>query len=126
MAYRLYPVTKTETFCDDYKIKVNGEWAMPDSARVSAVPFNRRWPGHQREKDQTETVNFLSLAIDSPVTFEIYPKEKFESVKIRPASAKIKYEITEKGSITFISTALAALPSSRTAGIARSIYSPIR
>ena len=22
MAYRLYPVTKTETVCDDYKIKV--------------------------------------------------------------------------------------------------------
>ena len=99
MAYRLYPVTKTETICDDYKIKVNGEWATLDSARVSAIPYNRRWPGHQREIEQSETVNFLSLAIDGPVTLEIFPKESFSDVKVRPASANIKYEITENKTI---------------------------
>ena len=45
MSYRIYPVTPSDISYDGYKIKINGEYVKPDSAKVSAVPFNRRWPG---------------------------------------------------------------------------------
>ena len=46
MVLKIYPVIKTENQCD--KVKINGEQVELNTARVSAVPFNRRWPGHQR------------------------------------------------------------------------------
>ena len=86
--YKIYPVTQTELFCDDYKVKINGESVPLNSARVSAHPLNRRWPGHQRGIEQTELVNFLSFATDGPVTIEITPRDGFESFTVRPLEAK--------------------------------------
>ena len=57
-----------------------------NTARVSAVPFNRRWPGHQRCLEETELINFLSCAADEPLEFEITPKNPFEKIDIRPKS----------------------------------------
>ncbi len=75
MSYRLYPVIKTELTCEDYSVKVNGKEVTLDTARVSAVPFNRRWPGHQRQIDQSEVVQFLSLQSDEALEFEITPSK---------------------------------------------------
>ena len=91
----IYPVQKSEISCSDYRIRVNGMEAAPDTARVSAYPFNRRWPGHQRDKSQTELVNFLSLSFDEPVTFEIIPAQPFDSVAIRPQSLGITPEVKD-------------------------------
>jgi len=99
MSYQLYPVTKSDFACDDYTVKINGVSAPLDAARVSAVPYNRRWPGYQRDISQTELINFLSLAMDEPITIEVTPKDPFEKVIIRPLDAKIPYEITKQGSI---------------------------
>lgn len=99
MAHRIYPVTKTELSCDDYRVLVNGQEVALDAARVSAIPFNRRWPGYQRQIEQTEMINFLSFAMDEPVTLEIFPKKPANGVEIRPRSAGIKHELTDKGSI---------------------------
>ncbi len=90
----IYKVTKTELFCEDYTVKINGEKAQLDTARVSAHPLNRRWPGHQRGIEQTELVNFLSLAADEPITLEIESNKSFESFIIRPkeSSAKARRE----------------------------------
>ena len=63
MSYRVYPVTRTELDCKDYRVKINGEEIALNSARVSAEPFNRYWPGHQRQIEQTELINFASFAI---------------------------------------------------------------
>ena len=46
MSYKIYPVIHTQPFCNDYRVFVNGEEVDLNTARVSAVPFNRRWPGH--------------------------------------------------------------------------------
>lgn len=100
MSLKIYPVTKTEDCCQNYKIKVNGQSVPLDTARVSAVPFNRRWPGHQREKNQTELINFLSLATDESVTLEITPIKPFDTAVIRPLSLGITPEI-KNGKITF-------------------------
>lgn len=101
MSVHMYPVTPTALSCNDYRICINGAEVTPDTARVSAVPFNRRWPGHQRGLEQTELVNFLSLSADEPLTFEITPKEPFETVAIRPASLGVTPTVTPEGTVTF-------------------------
>lgn len=101
MSISIYPITKTINTCENYEVKINGQFTPLDTARVSAVPFNRRWPGHQRTTDQTELVNFLSLAMDEAVIFEITPQLPFEDVVIRPLSLGIVPEIKD-GKITFV------------------------
>lgn len=96
----IYPVTKTEITCSDYIVKVNGTEVSLDTARVSAAPINRRWPGHQRTEDQSELINFLSMSTDEAIEFEITPKEPFENVIIRPLSLGIVPEV-EDGVIRF-------------------------
>ena len=100
MSMNIYPITQTKDSCQNYKVKINGQSAPLNTARVSAFPFNRRWPGHQRDKEQTELINFLSFSSDEAVTFEITPEIPFEEVKIRPFSLGITPEI-KNGKITF-------------------------
>ena len=102
MSYRLYPVTPVAPQRNDYTVKINGTAVQTDTARVSAMPFNRRWPGHQREIEQSEVIQFLSLATDEPLTFEITPKDDFDpdALKIRPKSLGITPTV-ENGSIRF-------------------------
>lgn len=102
MSFKIYPVTQTELLCTDYTVTVNGVKADLNSARVSAVPFNRRWPGYQRDISQTELVNFLSLATDEPLTIAVTPNLPFdeEKVVVRPQSLGIKPECRD-GKITF-------------------------
>ena len=100
MSYTVYPVVGTGPTCNDYKVKINGQEVKLNTARVSAVPFNRRWPGHQRQIDQSEPIQFLSMATDEPITFEITPNTPFETVKIRPKSLGITPCI-ENGTIRF-------------------------
>ena len=53
MSLHIYPLTKTAESVQHYTVRINGIPVTPDTARVSAVPYNRRWPGHQRSIDQT-------------------------------------------------------------------------
>ena len=102
MSLTVYPVTQTALQCQEYTVKVNGAPVALNSARVSAIPFNRRWPGHQRDISQTELVNFLSLETDEPVTFEITPTADFDesAVVVRPRSLGIT-PLCRDGKITF-------------------------
>ncbi len=100
MSVRIYPIQQNEMSCTDYTVRVNGEPVFLDHARVSAMPFNRRWPGHQRPLDQTELVNFLSLATDEPVHFEITTALPIAELKIRPASLGITPTVKD-GIISF-------------------------
>lgn len=101
MSYKVYPVTETELSHEGYEVKINGQTVKTNTARVSAMPFNRRWPGHQRSVDQTELVSFLSLETDEVLHFEIRPLQPFQEVKIRPLSLGISPRITTDGSICF-------------------------
>lgn len=98
--YRIYPAIKNENSLNDYIVKINGSFVTLDTARVSKMPFNRRWPGHQRSLDQTELINFLSLSMDEELSIEIIPRNPFEKVEIRPRSLGIVPEIID-GSIRF-------------------------
>ena len=100
MSIKIYPVIKSEDRCENYTVKINGQPVELDTARVSAMPFNRRWPGHQRSLDQTELINFVSLSLDGAAEFEITPHKPFEHVTIRPKSMGIVPEI-QNGVIRF-------------------------
>ena len=101
MSFRIYPVTSTELCHNSYEIKINGVDTPLNTARVSAIAFNRRWPGHQRSLDQTELINFVSFETDEPVTFEIKPKKPFEKAEIRPMELGIVPTVTDDGRIIF-------------------------
>lgn len=102
MSYRVYPVTQTELLCKDYSVKINGAPVDLNSARVSAIPYNRRWPGYQRDINQTEFVNFLSMTTDEAVTVEVTPNLPFdpENVVVRPQALGIQ-PVCKDGKIIF-------------------------
>ena len=105
MGVHVYPVTENGLFHNGYRVWINEEPVALNTARVSAVPFNRRWPGHQRPIDQTELVNFLSLEMgaDEPLRIRVQPTEPFDPARleIRPASLGIKPAVTDDGMIEF-------------------------
>ncbi len=94
MGVEIFEASSTER-CEDYKLKINGRVAELGTARVSAFPFNRRWPGHQRGQEQSELVNFISLSADEPLSFEIVPPKSFEKVIIRPEGLNIRPDISD-------------------------------
>ena len=100
MSVDIYPVIPIEDRCHDYTVKINGQVVTADTARVSAFPFNRRWPGHQRPIDQSELNNFISFAMDEPVEIEVIPAVPFETVHIRPLALGIVPTVCD-GSIKF-------------------------
>ena len=71
MSAFVYPVPAGEPVFDLYTVTVNGDPVSLYTARVSAIPFNRPWPGKQRPLEQTELAAVLSLDMTEPVTIEI-------------------------------------------------------
>ena len=82
-----------EKISEDFEIKLNGLEAKAYVARVSAMPFNTAWPGHQRFLDQTEEAPVLSFVMDEPVDVELVSARDFEDLVIRPLSKGIVPEI---------------------------------
>lgn len=99
MSCRIYPVQGVDQAVENYRVKVNGLPVPVDTARVSAVPMNRRWPRHQRQIEQSELVNFVSFACEGENVIEIIPKDSFDSFILRPCTLNFKSEITDQGSI---------------------------
>lgn len=65
--------------------------AMPvEPVRCSKMPFNRRWPGHQRPKDQTEICGLARFALAKPTEVVLEVREPFSSVTVRPLSKGVK------------------------------------
>lgn len=93
MPYRIYESPGGEALSDQTKVWLNGREMPVHEARVSAMPFNRRWPGHQRSMDQSEIATFVSFEMDEPVEISVKPNRKFENVIIRPLSKGVKPKI---------------------------------
>ncbi len=89
----VYPVQPVLEGSAGYRVKVDGKDAALNLARVSACPYNRRWPGHQRSIDQTEIIGFLSMEADGPAVIEIEAEQPFEEVTVRPLSLGIVPEV---------------------------------
>ena len=92
--------TRDDAVYSDFEILINGVSADALSVRVSAMPFNTLWPGHQRPLDQTELAAYLSFATDETVEVTVRPKRPFSSAVVRPLSEGIVPEVRD-GEIRF-------------------------
>lgn len=82
------------------KIKVNGKACKAEEVRVSAMPFNRVWPGKQRDISQSEIAYMVRIFEEEPVNIEIESEIEFKNVVVRPLSKDI-VPCTEGKIITF-------------------------
>ncbi len=77
-----------------YAVQVNGQPAGVAAVRCSAMPVNIRWPGHQRELDQTEICGMVRFSTDEKVTLSVTPPRDFKTVKVRPYSKKVTPKVS--------------------------------
>ena len=100
MSVRLYRFPEGEPESPLYRVTVEGQTLPLYEARVSAVPFNRRWPGHQRQTEQTEPAAFGMFAVDGPVRVTVTPAFPFEGAVVRPLARGIVPEVRD-GAVSF-------------------------
>jgi len=85
---------------NDFEVICEGKSLDVLSCRVSAYPFNRSWPGHQRDKSQTEQFSYVRFGCDGVFTLKIRSRLPYNNVTIRPLSKKVVPVIEPDGSIT--------------------------
>ena len=85
---RIYPLPQGEVPAP-ISLTADGLPLPVSCCYVSAYPYNRRWPGHQRTTDQREEAYFARLAAEGPITFRYSPAHAFSVCTIRPQSAKV-------------------------------------
>ncbi|MEI6578537.1 MAG: glycosyl hydrolase family 28 protein [Eubacteriales bacterium] len=109
MSYNIYSIPQGEALSNLYAFSINGQAVPLHEAFVSAFPFNRRWPGHQRSFDQAEPVAYASFAMDEPVEISVKPQRAFSEAIVRPLSKgivpkvngdNITFTLTEAGGYT--------------------------
>lgn len=81
-----------EAVSDAYEVFLNGEKIPVYTCRISKIPFNRAWPGHQREINQTELASFVNIVSDEKVDIRVVIKKKYQNVSLRPYSKQIEIE----------------------------------
>ncbi len=90
MASHIYPNPQGEPLAEGYRVWVDGKSAPLRLMRVSAAPINRRWPGHQREMDQSELASFVSFSMEGTADFTVDVERDFKEAVIRPLSKGVK------------------------------------
>jgi len=73
-----------------YEVSVDGCRVEVESARCSAVPFNRMFQGYQRSKDQTEFCAFARFDLDRPSRVDVKIPREFTNVVVKPLSRNVK------------------------------------
>jgi len=96
---KIYALPQGETAAP-ITITAGGQPLPVSQCYVSAVPYNRRWPGHQRTTDQREVAYFARLAGTGPIAFEYTPPRAFTTCVIRPLSANVT-PVVKDGKVTF-------------------------
>lgn len=71
------------------EVKIKDAPLRVEPMRCSAMLVNIRWPGHQRELDQTEICSFARFDFSNPVEVCVTPRRAFTNVVVRPISAKV-------------------------------------
>ena len=96
---KIYPLPQGEVAAP-LSITANAQPLPVSLCYVSAYPYNRRWPGHQRTTDQREVAYFARLAADGSIAFRYTPERSFSACVVRPLSAQVTPEVKD-GNITF-------------------------
>lgn len=88
------PASPDGPYCNDtdFTLMVGGVPCPVRTCRVSAMRFNRFWPGHQRSADQTEPAYYAMICADEPVEIEAISARLFENAVVRPLSRQITPE----------------------------------
>lgn len=89
---KVIPLPQGEEKYPGARIRVNGALVEAYRCRVSAMPFNRSWPGHQRSLDQTELAAFVMLEMDEmgqPAEISVQVDGEVEAVHLRPLSKNV-------------------------------------
>ena len=73
------------------KVALDGRELKVETARCSAMPVNIRWPGHQRELDQTEICTFVRFDLSKPVALTVTAPADSRKAVIRPLSKKVAF-----------------------------------
>ncbi len=90
-AAQVYPVPEGERIYSGYAVEVDGEKVPVSEVRCSAMPFNRRWPGHQRQVEQTELCGMARFAFSGKATVTVTAANDFRTVKIRPLARNVAF-----------------------------------
>ncbi len=79
----------------DYRLAVNGAPCPVRECRVSAMPFNRPFPGKDRQRslDQTELAGFAHFYSDEAVRIAVEAEFGFERAVLRPLARGIQPEV---------------------------------
>ena len=105
--YRIGDFYKENT---DVSVYVNGEKCPVHNCLCSPIPFNRVFPGYQRDINQTEPAYFVTFSSNEPVTLRVKMDIAYDKCVIRPLSKNIKHTVegdevvftlTENGSYSF-------------------------
>ncbi len=89
----IYEPPKSEPVSKDMRMWAQGVAVPVLECYVSAYPFNRRWPGYQRSKDQAEVAYFVNFEADGPVQLQVAPTRSFSRADVRPKSRGIEPEV---------------------------------
>ena len=92
-------IPESEKSYDGLTVTLNGFSAPVWQCRVSAMPFNRVWPGYQRALDQTELAGFVTWETDEEetnVVVRVGGDEALDSVVVRPLSLGITPTVNSK------------------------------
>ena len=91
LAAQIYSVPEGERLYPGYAVMVDGVTAPVSEVRCSAMPFNRRWPGHQRQIEQTELCGMVRFAFSGKTAVAVTAARDFKDVKIRPLSRNVAF-----------------------------------
>ena len=91
VAAQVYSVPTGERIYPGYEVSVDGVKAPVSEVRCSAIPFNRRWPGRQRQIEQTELCGMVRFAFEGKATVSVTATRDFKDVKIRPLSRNVAF-----------------------------------
>lgn len=80
---------------EDYIVKINGRECGVRRCRVSALPFNRGWPGKQRDINQSECASYITFSADEIVHIEVRCKKNFSQAVVRPLSRGVTVDKEE-------------------------------
>ena len=75
-----------------FTLTVNGVDCPVRECRVSAIPFNRTWPGKQRDFAQSESAGYSVFYSDEEVTLTVKVEGGFDRAVVRPLSKVVEVE----------------------------------
>lgn len=87
----------------DFEVKINEIPCEVRECRVSAIPFNRPWPGKQRPYNQSESAGFISFSADEKVEIRVKRKQPFEKAFVRPLSKNVAVNIVNDEAVFILS-----------------------